>query len=60
MSKHFTDKNVLNVLQQVKVKTFCEDIGEGKFSFPIIHAIQSHPDDNEIMGILSSIYKICF
>ncbi|KAH0822155.1 hypothetical protein GEV33_000636 [Tenebrio molitor] len=43
------DFSSLQLNKQVKVKTFCEDIGEGKFSFPIIHAIQSHPDDNEIM-----------
>lgn len=33
-------------------KSFCEDLTEGKFSFPIIHAIHSHPDDNQIMHIL--------
>ncbi|XP_011303192.1 geranylgeranyl pyrophosphate synthase isoform X2 [Fopius arisanus] len=26
-------------------KSYCEDLSEGKFSFPIIHAIQSKPED---------------
>ncbi|XP_067931968.1 geranylgeranyl pyrophosphate synthase-like [Watersipora subatra] len=33
-------------------KTYCEDLTEGKFSFPIIYAIQSHPEDNQIMSIV--------
>ncbi|KAJ3664466.1 hypothetical protein Zmor_000029 [Zophobas morio] len=33
-------------------KSFCEDLTEGKFSFPIIHAIHSQPDDNQVMHIL--------
>ncbi|CAF0728232.1 unnamed protein product [Adineta steineri] len=33
-------------------KTFCEDLTEGKYSFPIIHAIQHRPNDNRIQNIL--------
>ncbi|XP_046822120.1 geranylgeranyl pyrophosphate synthase [Vespa crabro] len=33
-------------------KSYCEDLSEGKFSFPIIHAIRSHPEDHQIMNIL--------
>lgn len=33
-------------------KSFCEDLTEGKFSFPIIHAINSNPDDTQILNIL--------
>lgn len=34
-------------------KSFCEDFTEGKFSFPIIHAIRkSGPDDRRIFNIL--------
>ncbi|XP_076686117.1 geranylgeranyl pyrophosphate synthase quemao isoform X2 [Andrena cerasifolii] len=33
-------------------KSYCEDLSEGKFSFPIIHAIQSHPEDRQLMNIL--------
>ncbi|XP_015588367.1 geranylgeranyl pyrophosphate synthase isoform X1 [Cephus cinctus] len=33
-------------------KSYCEDLSEGKFNFPIIHAIQNHPEDRQIMNIL--------
>ena len=34
-------------------KGYCEDLTEGKFSFPIIHAIRHSPsDNNEVMNIL--------
>ncbi|XP_011303191.1 geranylgeranyl pyrophosphate synthase isoform X1 [Fopius arisanus] len=33
-------------------KSYCEDLSEGKFSFPIIHAIQSKPEDRQVMNIL--------
>ena len=33
-------------------KSFGEDLTEGKFSFPIIHAIQKCPRDNRLMNIL--------
>lgn len=33
-------------------KSFCEDLTEGKFSFPIIHGIQSDPNDNRLLSIL--------
>jgi len=33
-------------------KSFCEDLTEGKFSFPIIHAIRSHPLDHQLINIL--------
>ncbi|XP_003738171.1 geranylgeranyl pyrophosphate synthase [Galendromus occidentalis] len=35
-----------------KNKTFCEDLTEGKFSYPIIHAIRSEPADGRIISIL--------
>nr|BAJ79290.1 geranylgeranyl diphosphate synthase [Reticulitermes speratus] len=38
--------------QYSKDKGFCEDLTEGKFSFPIIHAIRSHPDDHQVIRIL--------
>ncbi|KAJ5561378.1 hypothetical protein N7461_000139 [Penicillium sp. DV-2018c] len=33
-------------------KGFCEDITEGKFSYPIIHSIQSRPGDLRLYSIL--------
>ncbi|KRT83802.1 hypothetical protein AMK59_3629 [Oryctes borbonicus] len=33
-------------------KSYCEDLTEGKFSFPLIHAIRSHPHDHQIIQIL--------
>jgi len=33
-------------------KSFCEDLTEGKFSFPIIHSIRSTPDDSKLLKIL--------
>ncbi|XP_033211085.1 geranylgeranyl pyrophosphate synthase isoform X2 [Belonocnema kinseyi] len=33
-------------------KSYCEDLSEGKFSFPVIHAIRTHPEDNQVMNIL--------
>ncbi|VDO84214.1 unnamed protein product [Schistosoma curassoni] len=34
-------------------KTFAEDLTEGKFSYPIVRAINDYPDDNQVMNILS-------
>lgn len=33
-------------------KSYCEDLTEGKFSFPIIHAIKSNPDDAALANIV--------
>ncbi|XP_067876740.1 geranylgeranyl pyrophosphate synthase isoform X2 [Heterodontus francisci] len=33
-------------------KGFAEDLTEGKFSFPIIHAIWSHPESTQVQNIL--------
>lgn len=33
-------------------KGFCEDISEGKFSFPMIHSLRASPHDRTLMGIL--------
>lgn len=30
----------------------CEDLTEGKFSFPIIHAIRAHPENLQLLNIL--------
>ncbi|KAI5292619.1 exosome nuclease subunit [Ascosphaera acerosa] len=33
-------------------KGLCEDLTEGKFSFPIIHSIRSNPTDQQLLNIL--------
>ncbi|XP_014276931.1 terpene synthase isoform X1 [Halyomorpha halys] len=33
-------------------KSFCEDLTEGKFGFPIMHAIISRPEDKKVFNIL--------
>ncbi|GCC36667.1 geranylgeranyl pyrophosphate synthase isoform X1 [Chiloscyllium punctatum] len=33
-------------------KGFCDDLTEGKFSFPVIHAIWSHPESTQVQNIL--------
>ncbi|XP_013774294.2 geranylgeranyl pyrophosphate synthase-like [Limulus polyphemus] len=40
-SKEYTDN-----------KSYCEDLTEGKFSYPIIHAIRSHPEDPQMINII--------
>ena len=33
-------------------KGFCEDLTEGKFSFPIIHSIRCNPQNRQLLNIL--------
>ncbi|KAG2219849.1 hypothetical protein INT45_000736 [Circinella minor] len=33
-------------------KGFCEDLTEGKFSFPIIHSIRTNPNNRQLLNIL--------
>lgn len=35
-----------------KSKSFCEDITEGKFSYPIVHCIQTNQTNNRLLSIL--------
>lgn len=44
-------ENLVSV-DYAKNKTFCEDLTEGKFSYPIIHAIRTDPADGRILSIL--------
>lgn len=45
------DYQNLQDTQYTHNKGLCEDITEGKFSFPIIHAILSRPDDRQLISI---------
>jgi geranylgeranyl diphosphate synthase type 3 len=38
--------------EYMKSKSFCEDLTEGKFSFPIIHCILKDPEDTRLISIL--------
>ncbi|KRX57964.1 Squamous cell carcinoma antigen recognized by T-cells 3 [Trichinella sp. T9] len=40
------------VRENFSLKGFAEDLTEGKFSFPIIHALQSNPENDQILKIL--------
>jgi geranylgeranyl diphosphate synthase type 3 len=42
-------------MQYTENKTYCEDLSEGKFSFPIIHAITNNPNNKEIQCTLWQI-----
>ncbi|KAF8456077.1 isoprenoid synthase domain-containing protein, partial [Kalaharituber pfeilii] len=43
--------------QYSKNKGFCEDLTEGKFSFPIIHSIRSNQSNKQIINILKQQTK---
>eukprot|EP00057_Strongylocentrotus_purpuratus_P025463 XP_011679937.1 PREDICTED: geranylgeranyl pyrophosphate synthase [Strongylocentrotus purpuratus] len=38
--------------QYTENKSYCEDLTEGKFSFPLIHGIRSQPENTQVMSIL--------
>lgn len=46
------DYQNLNSSIYSKNKGFCEDLTEGKFSFPIIHSIHSRPENRQLISIL--------
>jgi geranylgeranyl diphosphate synthase type 3 len=33
-------------------KSFCEDLTEGKFSFPIVHHVLASPGDSRVLNIM--------
>ncbi|KAI0392436.1 isoprenoid synthase domain-containing protein [Xylariaceae sp. FL0594] len=45
-------KNLANQ-DYTQLKGLCEDLTEGKFSFPIIHSVRSDPDNRELLHILA-------
>ncbi|CAL7936112.1 unnamed protein product [Xylocopa violacea] len=43
--------------EYAQTKSYCEDLTEGKFSFPIVHAIQTNPEGKQIINILKQRTK---
>lgn len=44
----------LSLKEYSENKSFCEDLTEGKFSFPIIHAINTQKDDKQVLRKLNA------
>ena len=40
------------MIQYTAKKSFCEDLTEGKFSFPIVHGVLSDPGSTILISIL--------
>ncbi|XP_070156205.1 terpene synthase-like [Polyergus mexicanus] len=51
------DYGNLNGNKYTESKGFCDDLSEGKFSFPIVHALTTNPDDKQIIYILKQRTK---
>lgn len=51
------DYKNLTAVEYVVNKGYCEDLTEGKFSFPVIHSIQSNPADRGLLQILAQKTK---
>lgn len=47
-----THANQYHCEQYTGQKGFCEDLDEGKLSFPIIHALTSQPEDVQLRALL--------
>eukprot|EP01104_Vermistella_antarctica_P013621 TRINITY_DN4154_c0_g1_i2.p1 TRINITY_DN4154_c0_g1~~TRINITY_DN4154_c0_g1_i2.p1 ORF type:complete len:319 (+),score=86.76 TRINITY_DN4154_c0_g1_i2:140-1096(+) len=42
----------LQSTEYMQNKSFCEDLTEGKFSFPILHSVRANPNDTRLLNIL--------
>ncbi|XP_029666168.1 geranylgeranyl pyrophosphate synthase-like, partial [Formica exsecta] len=51
------DYGNLNSDKYTENKSYCDDLSEGKFSFPIVHALTTNPDDKQIIYILKQRTK---
>jgi geranylgeranyl diphosphate synthase type 3 len=43
-------ENELIALQYADNKGFCEDLTEGKFSFPVVHGVRADPSNRQILS----------
>lgn len=46
------DYQNLSSSEYTENKGLCEDLTEGKFSYPIIHSIRARPDNQQLLNIL--------
>ncbi|XP_042871832.1 geranylgeranyl pyrophosphate synthase-like [Penaeus japonicus] len=46
------DYAILCLQEYCDSKSYCEDLTEGKFSFPVIHAIKSQHEDQQVINII--------
>jgi len=44
------------MIQYMENKSYCEDLTEGKYSFPVIHALTTNPDDRQIISKFYFLY----
>ncbi|CAH1375957.1 unnamed protein product [Tenebrio molitor] len=57
--------NLYSIDEHLINKNGCDNLTEGKFSFPIVHAIQNHLKDHQLMNILRrnvtnpEVFKYC-
>ena len=53
-SKRILRSSIFNLSSKKyhEAKSFCEDITEGKFSFPLIYALEHSPDATELLDIV--------
>ena len=47
------DYKNLSSLDYTQKKGYCEDLTEGKFSFPVVHSIHARPANHELLHILA-------
>lgn len=49
---------IFSFLQYSESKSFCEDLTEGKFSFPIIHAVNNQTNDRQVLRKFSVFFLL--
>lgn len=54
--KNMRHNILLSLSQYSESKSFCEDLTEGKFSFPIIHAVNNQQHDRQVLRKFSFFY----
>lgn len=47
---HILLQSLTGLLQYTDNKGFCEDLTEGKFSFPIVHSVRADTSNRQILS----------